>query len=142
MLSGRPVAIRPGALVHGLDTVLVVAENPRMASTRHARRWTLALACVLALVTGCREESVREEDHVKHPTRPIVDVLKDHSPELMALPGVTAVGESALPDGTPCIKVFLKSGDSEYRKRIPHSIEGYMVVTDVSGEIRALPDSQ
>ena len=113
-----------------------------MTSTRHARRWTLAVACVLAFATGCREESVREEDHVKHPTRPIGDVLTDHTPQLMALPGVTAVGESALPDGTPCIKVFLKSRDSEYRKRIPHSIEGYMVVTDVSGEIRALPDSQ
>jgi len=113
-----------------------------MAFTPNPWRWLLALTCVLVLAAGCREESVHDEDHVKHPIRPIGDVLTDHSPQLMALPGVTAVGESALPDGTPCIKVFLKSRDGEYRKRIPHSIEGYMVVTDVSGEIRALPDSQ
>ena len=111
-------------------------------TSKHPWRWALALACALVLTAGCRDESVREEDNVKHPTRPIGDVLTDHTPQLMALPGVTAVGESALPDGTPCIKVFLKTRDSEYRKRIPHSIEGYIVVTDVSGEIRALPDSQ
>jgi len=139
-MSGRPVAIRPGALV--LDRATADAENPPMTFARNRWQWLLALACVLALTAGCREESVREEDHVKHPTRPIGDVLTDHSPQLMAMPGVTAVGQSALPDGTPCIKVFLKTRDSEYRKRIPRSIEGYMVVTDVSGEIRALPDSQ
>jgi hypothetical protein len=128
-------------LVDDPDSAPAAFENPRM-KIRRVTRWTLALACVLAFAAGCREESVREEDHVKHPTRPISDVLADHTPQLMTLPGVTAVGESALPDGTPCIKVFLKRRDSEYSKRIPHSIEGYMVVTDVSGEIRALPDSR
>lgn len=101
----------------------------------------LALSCALAL-PACREDALREEDHVKRPSRPIADVLAAQSPKLMALPGVTAVGESALPDGTPCIKVFLRSGDRELRRRIPRSIEGYAVVTDVSGEIRALPDSR
>ena len=108
-----------------------------------APRWAVACALALALgVPACREDSVREEDHVKHPSRPIADVLAEQSPKLMALTGVTAVGQGALPDGTPCIKLFLRSGVRELRRRIPRSIEGYVVVTDVSGEIRALPDSR
>ena len=102
-----------------------------------------ALALLLALAApGCRDEPVRESDHVKRPTRPISDVLAEQSPRLMALPGVTAVGESALPDGTPCIKVYIRAKDRELERRIPRSIQGYAVVVDVSGEIRALPDSR
>ena len=111
---------------------------------RPLRPWraaALALALTLALA-ACREDALREEDHVKRPSRPIAEVLAAQSPKLMALPGVTAVGQGALPDGTPCIKVFLRSNDRELRRRIPRSIEGYAVVTDVSGEIRALPDSR
>ena len=118
-------------------------ENPLMTRRSFLPRWTLGLALFLALAApACREEAAREEDHVKRPSRPITAVLADQSPKLMALPGVTAVGESALPDGTPCIKVFLKTRDRELQRRIPRSIEGYTVVVDVSGEIRALPDSR
>src|SRR5438105_5109048 len=102
-----------------------------------------ALALLLALAaTGGRDEPARESDHVKRPTRPITEVLAEQAPHLMTLPGVTAVGESALPDGTPCIKVYIRAKDRELERRLPRSIEGYVVVVDVSGEIRALPDSR
>jgi hypothetical protein len=102
-----------------------------------------ALALLLALASpACRDEAARENDHVKHPTRPLSDVLAEQSPRLMAMPGVTAVGESALPDGTPCIKIYLRARDPELQRRLPRTIEGYAVVVDVSGEIRALPDSR
>lgn len=107
------------------------------------RRVSAALVLLLALATpSCRDEPARQEDHVKRPSRPLADVLADESPKLMAIPGVTAVGQSALPDGTPCIKVYLRARDRELQRRIPRSIQGYVVVTDVSGEIRALPDSR
>ena len=73
------------------------------------------------------------------PSRPVAAVLAEHAPRLMALGGITAVGESALPDGTPCIRVFLLARNPELEKRIPRSIEGHPVVVVVSGEIRAMP---
>ena len=76
------------------------------------------------------------------PSRPVAAVLADHAPSLMALGGITAVGESALPDGTPCIRVFLLARDPEVEKRIPSRIEGHPVVVVVSGEIRALPEGR
>jgi hypothetical protein len=76
------------------------------------------------------------------PSRPIAAVLADHAPRLMALTGVTAVGESALADGTPCVRVFLRARDPELEKRIPARIEGYRVLVVVSGEIRAMPEGK
>lgn len=74
------------------------------------------------------------------PSRPIAEVLAEHTPRLMSHAGVTAVGESALEDGTPCISVYLLRRDRELERRIPDRIEGYPVVVRISGEIRALPD--
>jgi hypothetical protein len=70
-------------------------------------------------------------------SRPIEDVLKDHTPELMAIDGVvgTAQGEQ---HGRPCILVFLASDTAELRRRIPAQIEGYPVKLQVTGEITPL----
>ena len=60
----------------------------------------------------------------------------------MAFPGVTAVGQGALPDGTPCIRVFLKARDRALERRFPRDVDGHPVVFQVTGEIRALPDER
>ena len=73
------------------------------------------------------------------PSRPIGEVLAEHSPRLMALPGVTAVGQGALPDGRSCIHVYIRARDRSLEARIPREIEGYPVVVAVSGDIRAMP---
>jgi tetratricopeptide (TPR) repeat protein len=70
-------------------------------------------------------------------SRPIEDVLKDHTPKLMALDGVvgTAQGEE---NGRPCIMVYLARDTEALRQAIPTQIEGYPVKLQVTGEITPL----
>jgi hypothetical protein len=45
----------------------------------------------------------------------------------------------ALNDGrTPCLKVMLAEKNHETGRKIPQTLDGYPVVTEVTGEIRAL----
>ena len=39
---------------------------------------------------------------------------------------------------TPCLKVMLTKKDSELERSIPRTLEGYPVVTEVTGEIKPL----
>jgi hypothetical protein len=101
-----------------------------------------ALGLALALVpTGCRNDQARRSTSMSAPSRSIVDVLAEHSPRIIAMSGVTAIGEGRLPDGRPCIQIFIREKDPTLEARLPRTIEGYPVVVEVSGQIRALPDS-
>ena len=70
-------------------------------------------------------------------TRPIADVLCEHTNSLMALPGVvgTAQGEQ---DGKPCIMVLLVELTDDLRAQVPKELDGYPVVISETGEIKAL----
>ncbi len=59
----------------------------------------------------------------------------------MALDGVTAVGESLLSDGRPCVRIYIRERNAALERRLPKTLEGYPVIVGVSGEIRAMPDS-
>ena len=73
------------------------------------------------------------------PHRDINAVLADHDDRLLALPGAVGVYVALLPDGkTPCLKVMLAKADAATERAIPKSIEGYPVVTEVTGELRPL----
>jgi len=56
---------------------------------------------------------------------------------VMTLPGVTgvAIGERS---GRPCILVYVVARTSALKKAIPATFQGYEVVIEESGEIRAL----
>ena len=77
------------------------------------------------------------------PKRDINAVLRDHDKELMAIPNVVGVYVGAIA-GTnePCLKVMLKREPSKGDRQIPEQIEGYRVITEVTGEIRPLKSSQ
>jgi len=62
------------------------------------------------------------QDSSLSPKRDINAVLAAHDKQLLAIPDVVGVYVSVLPDG----------------RKIPRSIEGYPVVVEVTGEIRAL----
>ncbi len=67
----------------------------------------------------------------------IQQVLEEHTPAWMALPGVvgTAIGEQ---DGRPCIRVYVTGATDELRARIPATAESYPVMLEPTGELRAL----
>jgi hypothetical protein len=66
-------------------------------------------------------------------------VLADHDDQLMAMPGVVGVYVGLLKDGkTTCLKVMLARKDRQLEASIPRTLEGYPVVTEVTGEIRPM----
>jgi hypothetical protein len=71
--------------------------------------------------------------------RDINAVLAAHDKELLAIPDVVGVYVGTMEDGrTPCLKVMLARSNPESERKIPRMIEGYSVVTEVTGSIRAL----
>jgi hypothetical protein len=66
-------------------------------------------------------------------------VLAAHDKELLAIPGVVGVYVGVLNDGrTPCLKVMLAEKNHETERKIPQTLDGYPVITEVTGEIHAL----
>jgi len=109
----------------------------------------LALAVTLA---GCKREPARSPspgamtpDSSAVPNRPLTpaQVIDARGPGLLAIPGVAAVGEGALPSGAPCIRIYVVKLDDAMRRRLPQTLDGYPVLVEESGEIRAFdgPDS-
>ncbi len=66
----------------------------------------------------------------------IKDVLQRHTPQLMSISGVvgTGIGEC---DGKPCIKVLVIKRTPELIQKIPSSLDGFPVVIEARGIIRA-----
>ena len=98
----------------------------------------LGLALMLAaLVSGC--PTAMKNPQASKPLRDINAVLADHDKELLAIQGVVGVSVGLSRDGTTtCLKVMLARKDSSVERRIPRALEGYPVVTEVTGEIRPL----
>jgi hypothetical protein len=105
----------------------------------------LLIGATVITLGGCRDRSstppssassLRAESSVTLP--PITDVLARHTPELMALDGVTGTGEGA-EHGKPIVVVFVVKDTPELRARLPKSLEGYPVVIRASGEVTAPP---
>jgi len=67
----------------------------------------------------------------------IEQVQEKHTDEWMAIRGVvgTAIGQDK---GRPCILVFTESNTEQVRRQIPSVVDGYLVVVQQTGEIRAL----
>ena len=74
------------------------------------------------------------------PRRPITEVLAEHTPKLMATPGVVGTAESKLANGSPSILVLVVKLTPELRQSIPTELDGYPVVIEESGEIKAMPE--
>jgi hypothetical protein len=69
--------------------------------------------------------------------RSISEVLKSHTPELMAIPGVVGTGEGAA-SGGPVIFVLVSRRTPEAESHVPKRLEGYPVEIRVVGEVRKL----
>lgn len=70
--------------------------------------------------------------------RDIKSVMEAHAPELMSIPGVTAVAIGELADGTPCIKVYVVKKSKQLAEKIPARLEGHPIEIEESGEIKPM----
>ncbi|HYQ89817.1 MAG TPA: hypothetical protein VEU09_09365 [Candidatus Binatia bacterium] len=73
--------------------------------------------------------------------RPLSQVLKSHTAELMSIPGVVGTGEGAASgpgSGGSVILVLVSSRTPEVSSRVPKQLEGYPVAVRVVGEVRKL----
>jgi hypothetical protein len=94
---------------------------------------------VAVLAVGCRHNMAQTNS--PSPKRDINAVLAEHDQELMAIPNVVGVYVGLLEDGkTPCLKVMLARKSPETERVLPRSLDGYRVVSEVTGEIRPLGD--
>ena len=66
----------------------------------------------------------------------IGEVIAEQASSLMDTPGVTVVGQTEV-GGKECILVMLTHSSPEIEARIPSTLGGYTVVTEVSGVIQA-----
>jgi hypothetical protein len=99
--------------------------------------WLSAAILVLSSVLVCAQAMAQNAS--SKPTRDINAVLADHDKELLAIPDVVGVYVGTSQDQrTPCLKVMLARTNAESQRKIPRVIEGYSVITEVSGDIRAL----
>jgi len=72
------------------------------------------------------------------PNRDINAVLAAHDKELLAIPDVVGVYVGTIGNERQlCLKVMLARANPESERKIPPMIEGYRVVTEVTGEIKA-----
>ena len=98
-------------------------------------RSCLGLVLCLCFIAGCTHSMSQRAA----PLRDINAVLADHDAELLAIPGVVGVYVGLWNDEkTPCLKVMLVRKDAGLRRRIPRTLEGHPVLTEVTGEIRPL----
>jgi hypothetical protein len=99
-------------------------------------------AVALANAPGCGTVARHEREREAMPTGDINRVMESHVDSLMAIPGVVGVAIGALDDGSPCIRVLVVRDTPELRRLIPEKLEGFPVVIDETGRIRALSDEE
>jgi hypothetical protein len=97
---------------------------------------------VFSLAAGCGAENgvIGRKGAVAVPEKTIEEVLKEHTGELMSVPGVVGTAEG-LCDDRPCIKVYVVKRSPEIDNRIPDTLEGYPIKIEVTGEFRTMPES-
>lgn len=95
------------------------------------------LLLALAIVSCGPKGLVGNQEEQPMPKKPIEQVLQEHTPSLMALPGVVGTGQG-LCAGEPCIRVFIVEKSDELLSQIPSDIEGYVVDVQETGEFRKL----
>jgi hypothetical protein len=101
---------------------------------------TLTIFAV-SIATCTNQNADHREGKNTMASQTIEQVLKEHSNELMSIPGVVGTAQG-LCDGQPCIKIFVIKKTSEIEEKIPETLEGYPVEIESTGEIKALPKNQ
>ncbi len=98
----------------------------------------IVLLALMAVSGSCAPSGgiqKNKEDSVQK--RGIAEVLRENTPGIMAIEGVTGTAQG-LCSGRTCIKVYVVRKTPELAARIPSSIEGYPVEVEETGKFKAL----
>ena len=95
---------------------------------------TTIIACSSNMHDDNRQDIEMTEKTIK-------EVLEEHTDNLMSFSGVVGTGQGICND-KPCIKVYVSQKTSELDKKIPKYLDGYKVIIEVIGKIRAHPKNQ
>lgn len=105
------------------------------------RRIVPAIGLLLFLIYSCYCFNTEFEIHQKGnlmAAGKIDEVLKQYAQAIMAIPGVVGVGQGLF-GGKACIKVFVDKRTPDLDRKIAKTLEGYQVVLEETGPIKALP---
>jgi hypothetical protein len=101
----------------------------------------ICLIFILISSTACANKKIDNlQGENTMAVKTIEEVLKKHTKDLMSIPGVVGTAQG-LCDNKPCIKVFVIKKTPELDQKIPAKLEGYPVVIEETGKIRALPEN-
>jgi len=101
--------------------------------------FSIGMTVLVCGVMGCVDKTANDQEREKQVTaKTIIEVLKEHTEELMSLSGVVGTAQGLCNDN-PCIKVLVIEKTPELTQKIPDILEGYQVIIEETGEIRALP---
>jgi hypothetical protein len=94
----------------------------------------------MMLILLCCHKKMENDTHKKEEIslRDINVVMEEHTPELMALPGVVGVYIGKSGDDRLCIRVMVEKKTKELQKKIPKVLEGHPVEIEETGIIRPL----
>ena len=97
------------------------------------------LSCAVLGLAACANPSVTPSDETSASAdtsmQSLEDVLATHTDSLMALEGVTGVGQ-ALCEGAPCLRVYVAARTPALEQELPDVIGGYPVEIVETGQIR------
>ena len=102
---------------------------------------TISLIIIAAFVITCAVKADEHQAENIMMQKTIERVLKEHTNELMSIPGVVGTAQGLCND-KPCIKVYVIKKTPELDQKIPNTLEGYPVSIEETGEIRPLPKNQ
>ncbi len=98
----------------------------------------VSLAVMTVIVTACAIKNVNESQERMAMGKTIEEVLREHTPELMSLPGVLGTAQSLCGE-KPCIIIYVLKKTPDLAQKIPRSLDGFPVAIEETGEIRAIP---
>lgn len=102
---------------------------------------TLFFVFTFLIFTGCKNQIEIDQDSSRTSNmqkRTIEQVIKDHTDEIMSIPGVQGFYQGELENGKPCITVMVDKKTEENQKKIPKELEGYPVKIEETGKIHPI----
>jgi hypothetical protein len=95
------------------------------------------LLVIAGFVLGCRPGTIENHKRAHDMQKLTIEQVQEkYQDQWMAVPGVIGVGIGAVAN-KPVIMVMVAKKAPEIRQKIPKTVEGYSVVIEETGEIRA-----